>query len=237
MSRAARLLSLLQALRRRRTAVTAADLAAELGVSVRTIYRDIATLAGEGAVIDGEAGVGYLMNPDAFLPPLRFDRDEIEALVLGLNWVCARTDPALSAAAADALAKISAVLPESERDAVYGPGAVVGPTAEAPPATVPIETLREAIRRQSKLSIIYSDAGGVQSGRVIWPIALAFPEGARLLVSWCALRTDFRTFRVDRILGAQPTGERYSTARRILLAQFRAQLDAAAPAEAAADGN
>ena len=80
MSRAARLLALLQALRRRRTAVTAAALAAELGVSVRTIYRDIATLAGEGAVIEGAAGIGYLIHPDAFLPPLRFDANEISAV-------------------------------------------------------------------------------------------------------------------------------------------------------------
>ena len=231
MSRAARLLGLLQALRRRRNAVTASDLAAELGVSVRTIYRDIATLAGEGAAIDGEAGVGYLLQEDSFLPPLRFDRDEIEALVLGLNLVGAQADPALSAAAADALAKIRAVLPEAARDEVDEPGVLVGPLADPPPARVPIALLREAIRRQSKLSINYADAGGVRTARVIWPIALAFPEGGRLLVSWCALRTDFRTFRVDRMLSAEPVGERYPIPRRILLAQWRAQLDAPIPVE------
>src|SRR5436190_1720743 len=116
MSRAARLLDLIQALRRRRRPVTAAVLAAELGVSERTVYRDIATLVGQGAPVEGEAGIGYVLKPGFTLPPLMFAEEEIEALVLGLSWVAERGDAALGKAGHDARAKIAAVLPEALRE-------------------------------------------------------------------------------------------------------------------------
>ena len=115
MSRSARLFDLLQALRRRRRPVTAQALAGELGVSIRTMYRDIATLQGQGADIRGEAGLGYVLTPGFMLPPLMFSADEIEALVLGSRWVAGRGDARLSAAARDALAKVAAVLPDELR--------------------------------------------------------------------------------------------------------------------------
>src|SRR3954468_2315597 len=111
MSRSARLLRLLQALRGRRKPVTALVLAAEMEVSLRTVYRDIATLIGEGAPIAGEAGLGYVLQPGLFLPPLMFGEDEVDALILGLRLVEARGDPELGGGAASALAKIAAVLP------------------------------------------------------------------------------------------------------------------------------
>jgi len=111
MSRAQRLLDLIQLLRGYRRPVSGAVLAEALGISLRTLYRDIETLNAQGAQIDGEPGVGYVLRPGFMLPPLMFSEDEIEAIVLGSRWVADRTDAALSDAARSALAKISAVLP------------------------------------------------------------------------------------------------------------------------------
>lgn len=232
MSRAVRLLNLLQALRRRRRPVTALALAEELGVSPRTVYRDIATLAAEGAAIRGEAGIGYLLQPSHFLPPLAFDRDELEALALGLAWVQGRADPSLARAADNAMAKLRAMLPPEGRATVEGEEALIGPSAEPPPAVIPLERLREAIRRQRKLAIVYRDAAGAQSARLVWPIALAYPDGVRLLVAWCETRAGFRTFRVDRIVEGAVAEERYPRSRRALVRDWRAQLDQEAPATA-----
>jgi predicted DNA-binding transcriptional regulator YafY len=237
MSRATRLLGLLQALRLRRRPVTAETLAAELGVSVRTVYRDIATLVGEGAAIQGEAGLGYVMQPGLFLPPLGFDRDELDALALGLSWVQRRADPELARAADNALAKIHAMLPADGRDEIEGPGVLLGPSPEPPAATVPLERLRDAIRRQRKLAIAYRDGAGAASQRTVWPIALAYPEGVRLLLAWCETREGFRNFRVDRIVEAEVSEARYPRSRRALLKDWRAQMEASEAADRAASGS
>ena len=118
MSRSERLLALLQALRRRRRPVSGRILADELGVSLRTLYRDIVSLQGQGAEIEGEAGLGYVLKPGFWLPPLMLSGEEIEALVLGARWVGARTDEKLALAAREAIAKITAVLPPGLRDDV-----------------------------------------------------------------------------------------------------------------------
>src|SRR6187401_3324134 len=112
MSRAQRLLELLQVLRRHRRPVTGEVLAEGLGVSLRTLYRDIESLRVQGAVIEAEAGVGYVLRPGFTLPPLMFSHEEIQALLLGMRWVAGSGDAALSDAAGNALAKIAAVLPE-----------------------------------------------------------------------------------------------------------------------------
>ena len=121
-SRSARLLTLIQALRRHRRPVTAQQLATELSVSVRTIYRDIETLVAQGAPIAGEAGIGFVMRPGFLLPPLMFRDEEIEALILGSRWVAQLPDPSLGRAAADAVAKIVAVLPDRLRHRVEDAG-------------------------------------------------------------------------------------------------------------------
>src|SRR5664279_4018603 len=131
MSRTERLLDLIQTLRRHRRPVSGAKLAAELGVSLRTVYRDIRTLIGQGAPIDGEAGLGYVLRPGYTLPPLMFSRDEIEALMLGTGMVARAADPALAKAARDALAKITAVLPAGRNDQAAIPGVVAGPIKSA----------------------------------------------------------------------------------------------------------
>jgi predicted DNA-binding transcriptional regulator YafY len=221
-SRAARLLDLLQALRRRRHPVTAATLASELGVSERTIYRDIATLQGEGAAIEGEAGLGYVLRPGFMLPPLMFGDDEIEALVLGLRWVAQqRADKPLGAAAADVLAKVTAVLPAELRDKAEITGLIAAPSGRLPATTIDLSAVRRIIRAECKLRISYADVEGRSTERTIWPIALAFYDNARIVAAWCETRQDFRHFRTDRIVRAEPTEERYPRRRRVLLAEWR----------------
>jgi predicted DNA-binding transcriptional regulator YafY len=224
-SRSARLLVLLQALHGRRHPVTAAELAQSLEVSERTIYRDIAELAAQGAPIDGEAGIGYVLRPGLFLPPLMLTEDEVEAVMLGLHYVDQRGDEILTAAAASALAKIGSVLSPQAQATLAAPLALPGPPVESfPENAVPLTRLRDAIRLGLRLDLTYRDVEDRQSRRVVWPILLAFMDRARVLAAWCELRQDFRMFRTDRILSAV-AGERYPTRRTALLRDFRAQLN------------
>jgi predicted DNA-binding transcriptional regulator YafY len=223
MSRAGRLFQLMDALRGNRRPVTAAALAERLGVSERTIYRDIQTLAQLGAPVDGSAGVGYLLRSGVFLPPLMFDPDELEALVLGARWVRRQGDPALAKAASNALGKIATATPRDLRDHMAETSLWV--PLGAPQAAVDafVQPAREAIRHQRKLHIRYCDEHGKGSERVVWPFALAFFEGRRLLAAWCELRAALRHFRIDRIEHATGSDERYPTPRQVLLRQWREQ--------------
>jgi predicted DNA-binding transcriptional regulator YafY len=221
MSRAERLLQLMQLLRRQRAPASGAALARDLGVSLRTLYRDIASLQAQGAAIEGEAGVGYVLRPGFTLPPLMLSEQEIEALVLGSRWVARHTDAELAEAARNALAKIHAVLPpalrlELETNALLVPG---------PPGTEPepeLADLRSAIRRERKLRLDYRDAAGAPSQRVVWPFALGFFEQRRVVAAWCEHRAGYRHFRVDRIAGLQVLEERYPRRRQELLKEWRA---------------
>ena len=220
MSRAERLLELMQVLRRYRQPVSGRALADEVGISLRTLYRDIATLQGQGAVIDGEPGVGYVLRPGFMLPPLMFSEEEIEAIVLGSRWVAERGDRRLAGAATDALAKIAAVLPADLRDTLetsalfVAPGAAVGGDAE-------LGAIRKAIRAERKLAIAYRDASGAETRRTIWPFALGFFERVRIVAAWCELRDDFRNFRIDRIASLVPKAARYPRRRQALLKDWR----------------
>jgi len=224
-SRSARLLELLQALRGRRHPVTAAELAKALEVSERTIYRDIATLTARGAPIAGEAGIGYVLKPGLFLPPLMFTADEIDAIVLGLRYVDQRGDAVLTKAASDALAKIESVLTAEGRAAAAAPLTMPGPPPSFPENAVPLSDLRAAIQRQRRLEIDYADGQGRRSHRTVWPVQLGFMDNARVLGAWCEARRDFRTFRTDRILAAVE-GERYPARRVDLLRDFRTYMAA-----------
>ena len=217
MSRTTRLFKLMDALRGHRRPVTAARLAEDLAVSVRTVYRDIQTLMDLGAPVEGEAGLGYLLRPGFFLPPLMFGEDELEALVLGARWVQGQGDPALAQAAATALAKIGTASPKDLRDKIAETG-LWAPRFQTP-AEQPegLRTIREAVRREQKLAVTYVDEKGSTTERVVWPIALAFFEGKRLLVAWCELRKGFRHFRPDRISALSTKQERYPTRRVVLM--------------------
>lgn len=225
MPRSTRLLALLQALRGHRRPVTAAVLARGLEVSERTIYRDIAALAAEGAPIQGEAGIGYVLGPGLFLPPLMLTEEETEAVLLGLRYVDQRGDETLARAAADARAKLTAMLPPAMQPAAEAPLAMPGPPPAAFPANpVPLGVLRAAIRGRTRLAIAYRAAPDRPSERIIWPLQLGFTDSARVLSAWCELRQAFRFFRTDRIAAATPAGP-YPGRRDALLRAFRAQLD------------
>lgn len=224
MSRSGRLFQLMDALRGNRRPVTAAALAAKLGVSERTIYRDIQTLAGLGAPVEGEAGVGYLLRPGVFLPPLMFSPDELEALVLGARWVGQQGDAGLAQAASNALAKIATASPRDLRDSMADTSLWVPAGRGAKANEAFMQPVREAIRHGHKLSLGYKDGNGRTSTRVVWPFALAFFEGARVLAAWCELRAAFRHFRIDRIGEAETDGERYPAQRRDLIARWREEM-------------
>src|SRR5947207_1067330 len=224
MSRAQRLLDLIQALRGYRRPVSGAVLAEALGISLRTLYRDIDTLKAQGAHIDGEPGVGYVLRPGFLLPPLMFSEEEIHALALGAQWVRRQTDEGLALAAHNALAKITAVLPAEHRHKVDDKSFHVG--RSAPQArTTDLRVLREAMREQRKLRIGYRDEKGVLTERTIWPIMLGFFEDRRIIAGWCELRKDFRSFRSDRIAPIKLLKDRYPGRRRDLVKQWRARVD------------
>jgi predicted DNA-binding transcriptional regulator YafY len=220
-SRAERLLDLIQILRRHRHPVSGHALAKELGVSIRTLYRDIVTLQAQGARIDGEPGLGYVLRPGFMLPPLMFSEDEIEALVLGSRWVADRGDSRLGAAARDALAKIAAVLPADLRDELDASTLLVGPGAPIAAGDAELASIRLAIRAERKLDITYRDVQDAETKRLIWPFAVGFFDRARVVVAWCELRQGFRHFRTDRIAAFAPTDIRYPKRRQALLKEWR----------------
>jgi predicted DNA-binding transcriptional regulator YafY len=174
-----------------------------------------------GAPVDGSAGVGYVLRTGFFLPPLMFDADELEALVLGARWVRQQGDPALSAAADRTLAKIATATPRDLRDHMAEMSLWVPAFPEAAPVEAYIQPAREAIRRQCKLRIAYRDGSDTATERIVWPFALAFFEGKRVMAAWCELRDAIRHFRVDRIVRAEPITERYPSPRHQLLREWR----------------
>jgi predicted DNA-binding transcriptional regulator YafY len=221
MSRSGRLFELLQVLRRHRRPASGRTLADELGVSIRTLYRDIATLQSQGADIAGEPGVGYILRPGFLLPPLMFSEDEIEALVLGSRWVAERGDDRLGAAAKNALAKVAAVLPADLREALDATALLVGPAKAVVADSVDLGVVRKSIRAERKLRITYRDGDAQQTDRIIWPFALGFFDRARVVVAWCEVRQDFRHFRTDRIAELATLETRYPRRRQVLLKEWR----------------
>lgn len=220
MSRASRLLELLQRLRAHRAPVSAASLAQATGVSLRTLYRDIETLRAQGAAIEGEAGVGYVLRPGFLLPPLMFRQDEIEALAFGARWVADRADEPLGEAARAALSKIAAVVPaplKAELDEVH---LLIGAAETIEPGPH-MSAVRAAIRRERKLRIAYTDRQQDRTLRIIWPVALVFFDKAHILVAWCEKRADFRHFRLDRIQQFEALEMRYPRRRAALLKEWR----------------
>ena len=223
MRRADRLFLIIHALRGRRTALPARRLADTLGVSLRTVYRDVVDLQTSGVPIEGEAGVGYVLRKGADIPPLMFTADELEALVVGTRFVRAFAGARLAKGAQAALLKIEAVLPpelrqRSERSRIFAPT-----WRERMEHASVIDRLHEAVVAHRILRLDYADAAGRTSAREVEPLCLAFWGGAWTLGAWCRLRRDFRNFRPDRIAAFEPTGEIFvETAERGLDAYMRA---------------
>jgi predicted DNA-binding transcriptional regulator YafY len=208
MRRADRLFQIIQILRRTTRPVTAAALAVELEISKRTVYRDIADLMAQRVPIEGEAGVGYLLASGYDMPPLMLTPDEIEAVMLGAQWVAGRSDKFLSNAARDVVAKIAAVIPERLRPFVLEPSVGAKPTIGEPEESIDTSILRSAIRNGVKLRLRYRSEAGEETERTVWPVILGYAETNRLLVAWCELRQSFRHFRADRIIEAAMLEER-----------------------------
>jgi predicted DNA-binding transcriptional regulator YafY len=203
MRRADRLFQIVQALRRRRTVTTAARLAERLGVSERTIYRDIQDLVRAGTPIDGEAGIGYRLRPEYDLPPIMFTRDEIQALVIGARIVGQVGDAALARASESILAKVAAILPPELAPMLTDTPFYV-PTPARLTGTDVLLVIRAALADRRRLAFDYTDEQGRASTRVVRPLGVFFWGRAWTLASWCELRQDFRDFRIDRIRGATP---------------------------------
>lgn len=223
MRRADRLFRIIQALRGARRPLTAARLADRFETSLRTIYRDIAELQAQHVPIRGEAGVGYVLDPGYDMPPLMLTADEIDAVLLGAQWVRARGDAVLSAAAADLIAKVVDVVPAHLRPIVLGAATMVPEPPPQAPDAIDMQRVRESIRRLGKIRLGYADADGVPSERVIWPIAVAYFDTARLLVGWCELRGCFRNFRTDRIRDAEFLDETFPGPRARLITAWEKQ--------------
>jgi predicted DNA-binding transcriptional regulator YafY len=196
--RADRLFQIIQLLRRRRTATTAEQIAERLSVSVRTVYRDIRDLAAAGTPIDGEAGVGYRLQPGYDLPPLMFDVQEIQALVLGARIVRQFHDPALTRASEAILAKVAAVVPKELAHLLTETPLFVPKLPHEARAAETLETTREAIRARRKLRLLYASGKGEHTARVVRPLGVFFWGRFWTLAAWCELRSDFRNFRLDR---------------------------------------
>lgn len=227
MRRADRLFEIIETVRSSDTAITAQFLSKELGVSERTIYRDIAGLQGQGVPIEGEAGVGYVLRPGFHLPPLMFNMEELEAIVLGARLAGQRRDEALERAADRVIAKIKSALPahlaeQMERVALFAP-----PTYDVGHGIVDLSQVREAIRGRNKIRISYQSLPGEITERVIWPVAVAFYSGSTLVSAWCETREDFRHFRTDRIQTYQVLDEQYSGGNGRLLAEWKAHVSSA----------
>ena len=231
MRRADRLFQIIQILRRGRGPHTADLIAAELETSKRTVYRDIAALIGQRVPIRGEAGVGYVLEGGFDLPPLMLTPDEIEACVLGAQWVSRIGDPALARAALDLQAKILASVPERLRPLLLDPalGATYG--HQGMQDALDLAQVRACIHAGQKMSLQYRDEQERATERIIWPIAIGYLDGRRLLVAWCELRKDFRHFRADRVVEATFLDERYPERPGVLRARWRKTLENSRPTE------
>jgi len=221
MSRSQRLFDLLQILRCYKYPVSACDLAEKLKVSIRTIYRDIATLQAQGADIEGEAGLGYVLKANFFLPPLMFTLEELEIIQLGVEWASKQANGEFSSVAKNALAKLSAVLPP-DHPAKYNHEIMrVASIIEVPELEFSLSDIRTAIKQQFKMEIDYLDEDENRSQRIVWPILIGFFQQFYLLVAWCEVRKDYRNFRLDRIKNFKISGNKYLKSRRELLAGWR----------------
>ncbi len=187
--------------------MTARALADELGVAVRTVYRDIQALILSGVQIDGEVGVGYRLRAGFDLPPLMFQSDEVTALLVGSRMVQAWTDPDLAKAARLAETKILAVLTPAMRAAISRLPYRI-PAREYPESDIH-GLLRKACDSRQKIFISYLDANGKESARVLWPLGMVGWGDCWTLLAWCEKREAYRNFRLDRIRGAEVLPERY----------------------------
>lgn len=232
MRRADRLFQIVQILRRSPRPVTAAAIAEELETSKRSVYRDIAALIGQRVPIRGEAGFGYVLEGGFDLPPLMLTADELEAAMLGAQWVSGHGDPALARAAQDLIAKIAAAVPERLRPHLLDASARTPPSWTIPADRIDAGEVRAWIRSGRKIALAYRDGEDRPSERVVWPVVLGYLEASRLLIGWCELRQAFRSFRLDRVVEARFLDERFPARPAALRAQWLGQWRETPPEQA-----
>lgn len=223
MRRTDRLFDLIQILRDGRLH-RAGEMAQKLGVSTRTIWRDMATLMASGMPVEGERGVGYILRAPITLPPMILTGIEIEALRLALRNVAEGEDPTLARAARSLAAKIASVTPApSEEDDLFD---YKGQVSERPPPHIP--TLREAVRLRERLVITYISPDGHESHREIRPLELKLSGRIWTLAAWCETKGVFQSFRVDRLVALTRTDEIFPLEAGRELADWR-RIDAENP--------
>jgi predicted DNA-binding transcriptional regulator YafY len=208
--RADRLFDILRILRSAKAPVTAASIADELEVTVRTVYRDVAMLQARRVPVEGAAGIGYVLRGGFDLPPLMFTAEEVEAIVVGLSLLRRTGDVGLQAAAARVTAKIAEVLPADGEVHLDDPPLYVSRWGSSPPERVDLRLIRRAIREEEKLWIAYEDAEARRTERTVKPLAILYYIEVVVLTAWCELRQGFRHFRADRIADCRATGERFA---------------------------
>lgn len=222
MRRTERLFQIIQILRAKQKPVTGRELADELGISLRSLYRDMAELIAQRVPVTGEAGIGYVLDDGYDMPPLMLTSDELEAAVLGAAWVAKRGDPALARGARDLIAKIAQSIPRPLRPVLLD--ANLKPISMRPIAqeSFDVADVRRAVRDRFKIAIMYRDSDGRTTSRTVWPIFIAYMEEVRIIVAWCELRQDFRHFRTDRIYFVDVTAERIPEQQHLLLKRWKA---------------
>ena len=193
-------------------------------MSERTIYRDIDALRSAGAVIDGEAGFGYTLTEDPALPPQMFSHDEIEALVLGLREVQQIADPSLGEAATSALAKLRATLPDRLKSRLEHAVLYAKKFHNRPKLTIDPAEIRHAAWEEVAIDIAYTDQFDQDTNRRVLPLSIVFLDETLVLMSWCCLREDIRTFRLDRIRSLTTTSESFRPRRVPLLRDAMARI-------------
>jgi predicted DNA-binding transcriptional regulator YafY len=212
MRRADRLFDIIQTLRVASQPLTAAAIAERLEVTVRTVYRDVATLQARRVPIEGAPGIGYVLRRGFDLPPLMFTEDEIDAIAVGALLVRRLRDAGLQAAAERVIEKVATVLPDALRHGVVAAPFLVSVGSAAVPEGIDLADVRRAIRETRKIRISYADGGGKVSHRTVWPIAMIYYVDVTLLGAWCELRKDYRHFRVERIVTSSVLEESFPTA-------------------------
>jgi len=224
--RADRLFDILRILRAAARPVTAASIADELEVTMRTVYRDIATLQARRVPIEGAAGIGYVLRRGFDLPPLMFTEDEAEAIAVGVRMLARTGDPGLQKAAERVLSKVTLVVPDPLRDYLTAAPVYVSKSGAPVPAQRDLPaTIRRAIRDRRKMHIAYQDEDGLETRRVIQPFAVAYYVEATLVCAWCELRNDIRHFRTDRVVSAEVLGEGFSIPKKVIAAWLAERQD------------
>lgn len=224
MRRTERLFQIIQILRSARSPITGRDLADELEISLRTLYRDMAELTAQRIPITGEPGLGYILDDGYDMPPLMLTADELEAAALGAAWVASEADPSLARAARDLVSKLSEAIPKELRPIVLDASSKAIQTSSSVAERFDSALLRHAIRERYRLMLHYTDRDGSTTDRIIWPILIAFLDRTRYIIGWCETRQDYRHFKTDRVQQLSVLGEKYPGRRAALIKGWEATI-------------